>query len=116
MPSLIIKVIKRPEDPWILNMTTPASLEYFSQSDITDVLSPFHKQVYEMPGLIGIEETTEGDIKTVKYTFDTTENMANSRAVMVESDLAKRRAEVIRLAMANHNIPPYTMVKMFDNE
>ncbi len=97
-------------------MNSPASPAYFSESEINDVMNPYFKEVRKIPGLIDIQEITEGNVKSVKYIFDTAQNMANSKSIMVGSDLAKRRTEIIRLAMLNNNISPYSIETIIDLE
>lgn len=116
MPKLIVKITKMPQDPWILTMDSPPSLAYFTQEEIDTVMLPYFKEIRKIPGLINITETTDGNIKQVEYTFDTMENMSKSKPVMVDSDLAKQRAEIIRLAMVNNNITPYTIETLVNNE
>ncbi len=116
MPKLIIKITKTPEDPWILATDSPPSLVYFTQTEIDTVMRPYFKDIRKIPGLINITETTEGNIKSIEYSFDTMENMSKSKPVMVDSDLAKQRAEIIRLAMVNNNITPYTIETLVSNE
>lgn len=109
MPKLIVKVTKRPQDPWILSMSEPPSLQYFTQEQIDTIMLPYFVEIRAMTGLLDIVDSTEGDTKSVEYIFDTMENMSKSKAVMVDSDLAKARADIIRNAMVNNGIDPYTL-------
>lgn len=116
MPKLIIKITKAPEDFWILTMNSPPSLTYFTQEEIDTVMLPYFKEVRKIPGLINITEITEGNTKNVEYIFDTMENMSKSKSVMVDSALAKQRAEIIKLAMVNNNLTPYIIETLISNE
>jgi hypothetical protein len=116
MPKLTLKITKQPSDPWILTTNEPPSLTYFTQENIDAVLKPYFKDIRKMPGLLNITESTDGNIKYVEYTFDTVENMSNSKFVMVDSDLAKQRVEIIRLAMLYNNITPYTIETIISHE
>lgn len=116
MPKLIVKITKNLDDPWILTMDSPPSLEYFTQEEIDTVMIPYFKEVRKIPGLISITETTDGNTKRVEYTFDSMENMSKSKPVMVDSELAKQRASIIRLAMLNNNITPYNIETIISNE
>lgn len=107
MPTLQITLTKRSIDPWILTMDIIPSLEYFTQDEIDNILTAHMDDVRNIPGMVNITESTDGDIKVVSYTFDSMEHATASKAVMVDSELAKSREALLKRVMEKHNIEPY---------
>jgi hypothetical protein len=107
MPTLQITLTKRDIDPWILTTNVAPSLEYFTQDEIDNILVAHMNAVRNIPGLINISETTEGNTKVVSYVFDSMEHAKDSKYIMVDSELAKAREELLKRVMLKHSIEPY---------
>ena len=110
MPTLTTTLTKQENDPWILSKDGPSNI--FTYEEIQNSLKPYWEAVQALSGLVSISETTDGNVKTVVYTFDTQDNLDAGREFIFNSALATSRKDVLATAMTRNNISPYTFTSL----
>lgn len=56
--------------------------EQFTQEEIQTILVPYFTFLKSLPGFVETINTTDGNVKTTKITFDSQENLANAMSVL----------------------------------
>lgn len=80
MAKLITVLTKKPEEEWLLINKESIDVSKFTQSEIDNILWPYHDYIRALPGVdtTNFKVVTEGDVTTSTMHFDTVENAQNA--------------------------------------
>jgi hypothetical protein len=82
MPKLVKTIVNNNPGgvkPWI---DTNEYLDYFTQQQIDEVITPYTDFVHNLPGFVSVTvEEINGNL-VIKHEFDTTDNMRSAQSVL----------------------------------